>query len=74
MIEPDGGVAAIGSGGSYALAAARALIDNTELPARKIAEEAMKIAGKICIFTNENFTVEELSSVPEKAGASAPAH
>ena len=46
VIEPDGGVAAIGSGGSYALAAARALIDNTELPARKIAEEAMKIAGK----------------------------
>src|SRR5438270_4401536 len=74
VIEPDGGVAAIGSGGSYALAAARALIDNTELPARKIAEEAMKIAGKICIFTNDNITVEELSSVPEKAGASAPAH
>jgi ATP-dependent HslUV protease subunit HslV len=74
VIEPDGGVAAIGSGGSYALAAARALIENTELPARKIAEEAMKIAGKICIFTNENFTIEELSSVPGKAGTSAPAH
>ena len=73
VIEPDGGVAAIGSGGSYALAAARALIDNTELPARKIAEEAMKIAGKICIFTNDNVTVEELSSVPEKADTSAPA-
>src|SRR6185437_14339519 len=57
VIEPDGGVAAIGSGGSYALAAARALLDNTELPARKVAEEAMKIAGKICIFTNENFVV-----------------
>jgi ATP-dependent HslUV protease subunit HslV len=69
VIEPDGGVAAIGSGGSYALAAARALMDNTELPARKIAEEAMKIAGKICIFTNENFTIEELSSVQEKAPA-----
>ena len=66
-------LAAIGSGGSYALAAARALVENTELPARKIAEEAMKIAGKICIYTNENFTIEELSSVPEKAGASAPA-
>ncbi|MGB9121756.1 MAG: ATP-dependent protease subunit HslV [Candidatus Angelobacter sp.] len=73
VIEPDGGVAAIGSGGSYALAAARALIENTELPARKIAEEAMKIAGKICIFTNDNVTVEELASVPEKVGTSAPA-
>src|SRR6476469_9744486 len=72
VIEPDGGAAAIGSGGSYALAAARALIDNTELPARKIAEEAMKVAGKICIFTNDNVTLEELSSVPEKAGAPAP--
>jgi len=49
--------------------AARALMDNTELPARKIAEEAMKVAGKICIFTNENFTIEELSSVEEKTPA-----
>ena len=68
VIEPDGGVAAIGSGGSYALAAARAMMENTELPARKIAEEAMKIAGKICIFTNDNVTVEELAAVQEKAG------
>ncbi len=67
VIEPDGGVAAIGSGGSFALAAARALMENTDLPARKIAEEAMKIAGKICIFTNENFVVEELSGAEEKA-------
>jgi ATP-dependent HslUV protease, peptidase subunit HslV len=74
VIEPDGGVAAIGSGGSYALAAARALLENTDLPARKIAEEAMKIAGKICIYTNENFTVEELSGVPEKAGTPTPIH
>jgi ATP-dependent HslUV protease, peptidase subunit HslV len=66
VIEPDGGVAAIGSGGPYALAAARALVDNTQLPARKIAEEAMKIAGRTCIYTNDNFTIEELSSVPEK--------
>jgi ATP-dependent HslUV protease, peptidase subunit HslV len=73
VIEPDGGVAAIGSGGSYALAAARALMENTDLPARKIAEEAMKIAGKICIFTNENFVVEELAAAPEKTGAPAPA-
>lgn len=70
VIEPDGGVAAIGSGGPYALAAARALMDNTELPARKIAEEAMKIAGRTCIYTNENFTIEELSGVPEKQTAS----
>src|ERR1700757_1382646 len=71
VIEPDGGVAAIGSGGSYALAAARALVENTDLPARKVAEEAMKIAGKICIYTNETFTIEELASVQETAGAPA---
>jgi ATP-dependent HslUV protease, peptidase subunit HslV len=74
VIEPDGGVAAIGSGGPYALAAARALIDNTELPARKIAEEAMKIAGKTCIYTNENVTIEEMSAAAEKQSASAPVH
>lgn len=73
VIEPDGGVAAIGSGGSYALAAARALIENTDLPARKIAEEAMKVAGKICIYTNENFTVEELSGAQEKSASSPTA-
>jgi len=73
VIEPDGGVAAIGSGGSYALAAARALIENTDLPARKIAEEAMKIAGKICIYTNDNFTVEELSGAQEKTASSQQA-
>jgi ATP-dependent HslUV protease subunit HslV len=72
VIEPDGGVAAIGSGGPYALAAAKALVENTELPARKIAEEAMKIAGTICIYTNETFTIEELSSA-EKKSASTPA-
>lgn len=70
VIEPDGGVAAIGSGGPYALAAARALMDNTQLPVRKIAEEAMKIAGRTCIYTNENFIIEELSAVPEKQVAS----
>jgi ATP-dependent HslUV protease subunit HslV len=72
VIEPDGGVAAIGSGGPYALAAARALMDNTHLSARRIAEEAMKIAGKTCIYTNENFLIEELSEVPEKQAASTP--
>jgi ATP-dependent HslUV protease subunit HslV len=74
VIEPDGGVAAIGSGGSYALAASRALMENTDLPARKIAEEAMKIAGKICIYTNETFTVEELSGAQEKPDAPGPVH
>jgi ATP-dependent HslUV protease subunit HslV len=74
VIEPDGGVAAIGSGGSYALAAAKALVENTELPARKIAEEAMKIAGKICIYTNDTFTIEELSGAGQQQGASTPAH
>jgi len=60
VIEPDGGVAAIGSGGPYAQAAAQALITHTELPARLIAEEAMKIAGKMCIYTNDAVTIEEL--------------
>jgi len=72
VIEPDGGIAAIGSGGPYAVAAARALAENTDLPARKIAEEDMKIAGKICIYTNETFTIEELSD-SEKKSASTPA-
>jgi ATP-dependent HslUV protease subunit HslV len=60
VIEPDGGVAAIGSGGPYAQAAAEALSRHTELPARRIAEEAMKIAGKMCIYTNDAVTIEEL--------------
>ena len=60
VIEPDSGIAAIGSGGPYAQAAAQALADHTELSARQIAEQAMKIAGKMCIYTNENVTFEEL--------------
>ncbi len=60
VIEPDEGVAAIGSGGPYAQAAAQALVAHTDLPARKIAEEAMKIAGKMCIYTNDVVTIEEL--------------
>ncbi|GGG97722.1 ATP-dependent protease subunit HslV [Silvibacterium dinghuense] len=60
VIEPDEGIAAIGSGGSYAIAAARALMENTELSAREIAEKAMKIAGQICIYTNDKITIEEL--------------
>jgi ATP-dependent HslUV protease, peptidase subunit HslV len=60
VIEPDSGIAAIGSGGPYATAAATALMEHTQLPARQIAEEAMKIAGKICIYTNDRITIEEL--------------
>ncbi|MFQ5526872.1 MAG: ATP-dependent protease subunit HslV [Thermoanaerobaculia bacterium] len=60
LLQPDGGLLAIGSGSNYALAAARALLDHTELPARAIAEEAMKVAADICIYTNYNLTIEEL--------------
>jgi len=60
LIEPDDGLIAIGSGGPYALAAARALLKYTNLSAREIAEEAMRIAGKICIYTNDSVSVEEL--------------
>ena len=58
VIEPDEGIAAIGSGGNYALAAARALMQNTDLSAREIAEKALRIAASICIYTNENISVE----------------
>ena len=60
VIEPDEGIVAIGSGGSYALASARALMENTELCAREIAEKSLKIAGQICIYTNDQLTIEEL--------------
>jgi ATP-dependent HslUV protease subunit HslV len=60
VIEPEEGIIAIGSGGSYALAAARALLENTELSAREIAEKSLRIAGQICIYTNDQLTVEEL--------------
>lgn len=60
VIQPENGVCAIGSGGNYALSAARALIKNTKLSARKIAEESMKIASEICVFTNGNLTIEEV--------------
>ena len=60
VISPDDGVLAIGSGGSYALAAARALVNNTELSARDVALEAMRIAGEICIYSNTNIVLEEL--------------
>jgi ATP-dependent HslUV protease subunit HslV len=60
VIAPDDGVLAIGSGGSYALAAARALMKHTDLSAREVAVEALTIAGEICIFSNQNIVVEEL--------------
>jgi ATP-dependent HslUV protease subunit HslV len=62
VIEPDEGIVAIGSGGSYALASARALIENTDLSAREIAEKSLKIAGQICIYTNDQLTIEELKA------------
>jgi len=60
LIEPDDGIVGIGSGGPYALAAARALSKYSDLGAREIAMEAMQIAGKICIYTNESISIEEL--------------
>lgn len=60
VIQPDDDIAAIGSGGSYALAAAKALKENTELSALDIAKKAILIAGQICIFTNDHITVEEV--------------
>jgi ATP-dependent HslUV protease, peptidase subunit HslV len=62
VIEPDDGVVAIGSGGPFALAAARALLAHSQLPARAIAEAALNIAADICIYTNRNVTIEELGS------------
>ncbi len=61
IIEPDDEVIAIGSGGGYALAAARALVRNADLDAREIAEKAMRIAAEICIYTNDHLIIEELS-------------
>ena len=60
LIEPDDGIVAVGSGGAFAMAAARALARHSDLPARQIAEEAMKIAADICIYTNPSLTIEEL--------------
>jgi ATP-dependent HslUV protease subunit HslV len=60
VIEPDSGVIGIGSGGSYALASARALMEHTELDARTIAERSLGIAADICVYTNDSLTIEEL--------------
>ncbi|HDH01329.1 MAG TPA: ATP-dependent protease subunit HslV [Nitrospirae bacterium] len=61
VLEPEGGIAAIGSGGPYALSAAKALLEHTQLEPGKIVEEAMKITSKICIYTNESINIEELN-------------
>jgi len=62
VVEPEEGLIAMGSGGAYAQAAARALLMHTELSAREIAETALNIAGDICVFTNRNLTIEELDA------------
>ena len=62
VVEPEDNIMAIGSGGAYAQAAARALLENTEMDARAVTEKALKIAGDICIYTNRNLTIEELKS------------
>lgn len=71
VIEPDtvanGSIAAIGSGGTYAIAAATALLQNTELSAREIVERSMKIAADICVYSNQNIVLEELTIEPAKA-------
>ena len=66
VIEPDDGIVAIGSGGQYALAAARALVKYSELTAKEIVEEALRISSSICVYTNENFTIEVLKNNLEK--------
>jgi ATP-dependent HslUV protease subunit HslV len=60
VIEPDEGVIAIGSGGSYALAAARALLRNSDLPAAEIARQSLEIAAEICVYTNNEIIIEEM--------------
>ncbi|MDF3048088.1 MAG: ATP-dependent protease subunit HslV [Candidatus Midichloriaceae bacterium] len=66
VLEPEGGIAAIGSGGNYALAAARALIDQKSLTAREIVERSMKIAADICVYTNHNIRIESLIKSKER--------
>ncbi|MEW6757121.1 MAG: ATP-dependent protease subunit HslV [Acidobacteriota bacterium] len=68
LIAPDDGILAIGSGGPYALAAARALLRHTDLPARAIVEEGLRVASEICVFTNGNLVVEELEKEKTAGG------
>jgi ATP-dependent HslUV protease, peptidase subunit HslV len=72
VIEPDDGVVAIGSGGSYALSAARALLQHTDLPAEEIARSALKIAADLCIYTNDNITIYSIAAEPEESTEAAP--
>lgn len=74
VIEPDDGVVAIGSGGSYALAAARALIQHTELPAEDVVRAAMQIAGDLCIYTNSNISLFSINSEPAEGDEAQAAH
>jgi ATP-dependent HslUV protease subunit HslV len=60
VVEPDDGIVAIGSGGSYALAAARVLVNHTNLSAREIVEESLRTAAALCVYTNDHFSIEEL--------------
>jgi ATP-dependent HslUV protease subunit HslV len=69
VIDPDEAIAAIGSGGSYDTAAARALLENTTLSAREVATKSMKIAGEICIYTNDRIMIEELYAEPKSDSA-----
>ena len=61
VLEPENGVISVGSGGNYALAAAKALFENTELSAEEIVNKGLTIAGDICVFTNHHFTIEKLA-------------
>jgi ATP-dependent HslUV protease subunit HslV len=72
VIEPDDGAVAIGTGGSYALAAARALLQHTDLPAEEIARSALLIAADLCIYTNSNITIFSIESEPEELEEAAP--
>jgi ATP-dependent HslUV protease subunit HslV len=65
VIEPDDGIGAIGSGGPYAHAAAKALIEHTDLPAAEVVRKALEIAASICIYTNSEISVETISDTPQ---------
>ena len=71
VLEPEEGILAIGSGGNYALAAARALLVNTELDAKTIVEKSLQIAGDICVFTNHTVIIDSLEAEPARAGGAA---
>ena len=65
MLQPEDDLVGVSSGGNFALASARALLDNTDLPARDIVEKSLTIAGDICVFTNQNFTIESMTAPAE---------